>query len=198
LTQEPPLTAGIASAIRNELRHHPVVVGRLSVEVRSRNVPDRGRRTMESINGADLYISLVRRDKRISNGVLLQSKWEDELFGGDKRLRNQALRMQRRSDASFILVFGPRGIVAVPAERATWPCVPHDFLSEGISVGKLIPDGLACDRGDRNLGRDLDTPAPEGIDGVLRRISGVDQPALEFQVKRSITSRMRAADRNSR
>jgi hypothetical protein len=192
LTQEPPLTATLAAAIRNELRHHPVIVGRLSVEVMSRNVPDRGRKSMESINGADLYISLVRRDKGISKGVLLQSKWEDGLYDGDNLLRNQALKMERRSDASFILVFGPRGIVAVPAHRATWPRVPTDFLTEGISVGKLIADGLACDRGDRGIGRDLDLQAPQGIDDVLRRISGTEQPALDFQVKRSVKSRIRS------
>jgi len=193
LTQEAPLTAILAAEIRNELRHHRVVVGRLSIDVMSRNVPDRGRHSMESINGADLYISLVRRDKGISKGVLLQAKWEEELYDGDKRLRNQALRMQTRSAiGSFILVFGPRGIVAVPALRATWPRVPFDFLDEAISVGTLIADGLICTRGDHELGRDLDTPPPQGIDDVLRRISGDDQPALEFQVKRAITSRMRS------
>src|SRR5690242_8723807 len=86
LTQEAPLTATIAAAIRNELTHHRLVVGRLSIEVMARNVPDRGRRSMESINGADLYLSLVRRDKRVSKGVLLQSKWEDELLRPNKRL----------------------------------------------------------------------------------------------------------------
>lgn len=194
LTQEPPLTATLASAIRTELLHHPLVVGRLSIEVMSRNVPDRGRRTMESINGADLYISLVRRDRRVSKGMLLQSKWEGELYDGNTRLRNQALRMHRRSDeASYVLVFGPRGIVAVPAERATWPRVPRDFLKDAMSVGELVAAGLKCNKGDRRLGRDLDVPAPQGIDDVLRQISGHGQPALELQVKRSASSRRHSA-----
>jgi hypothetical protein len=192
LTQEPALTAIIAAEIRNELRHHPIVVGRLSIEVMSRNVPDRGSKTMESINGADLYISLVRRDTGVSKGIILQSKWEKELKNGNKRLRNQALRMQHRSDgSSFILVFGPRGIVAVPALRATWPRVPHDFLDDAMSLGTLLAEGLKCNKGDRGLGRDLGAPASQGMDDVLRRISGIHQPALELQVKRTVTSRMR-------
>jgi hypothetical protein len=195
LTQESPLTATIAAAIRNELSHHGLVVGRLSIEVMARNVPDRGPRSMESINGADLYLSLVRRDKAISKGILLQSKWEGELYRRNRRLRNQSLRMRTRSkDGSFILVFGARSILAVPAERATWPRVPSDFLDDGVSVGTLIAEGLKCNIGDRGIGRDLNLPPAKAIDKVLRDISGADQPMLEFQVERSAISRMRLQD----
>jgi hypothetical protein len=91
-TQEPQLTARVAQAMESELRHHPIEVDGLRLEVFTQDLPDRGSGSMESKVGAGLYISLDRLDeqKSISKGMLVQSKWRGSLIhaGERRRLRN--------------------------------------------------------------------------------------------------------------
>jgi hypothetical protein len=172
-TQEPAFTASIAQAIKTELEHHPLEVDGLRIEVSTQSVPDRGQGAMEKRTGTDLYISLVRNDTEIpvSKGMLVQAKMSKSLIRDRRDLRNQASRMLRRSKDSYIWVYGPTGIVAVPAKRAAYPRLPGDFFKDGISVGELIADGLRCNAGDPKIGIDTHMPKPRAMNAMMERLS---------------------------
>src|SRR5438445_13308181 len=60
--QEPAFTSRLAQEITSEIRRHPINAGGVKIEVTSVDVPSLGS-TMEKDIGADLYISVVRRDR---------------------------------------------------------------------------------------------------------------------------------------
>ena len=91
VTQEHQFSSRLAQAIESELRHYPLPG--LDVEVATRDFPDRGPGATEKRSGADLYISLVRRDgeKPVSKGMLVQSKWDlAPLIGAKAPARSNA------------------------------------------------------------------------------------------------------------
>src|SRR5207249_5012142 len=119
-----------------------------------------------------LYIAVVRRDpdKPVSKGMLVQSKREDRLERGPeghKDLRAQAGKMRRRTKESYVGVYQEDGVIAVPANRATYPRLPKDFTSEGVSLGQLVADGLRCRRGDPERGPD---PSLDPIEGMKQKM----------------------------
>lgn len=168
-TEEPPLTTRIAQAIENKLRQHPLAIGGFRLEVATQNAPDRTNATRRII-GADLYISVIRRDldSSVSAGILVQSNLDRSLTRDKKRFRNQATRMQGRSTESWILE--PADLSVFPAKRACYPILPRDFLKHRLAVGSLIADGLRSYRGDQKIGRCLDLPSPESIDRILHKL----------------------------
>src|SRR6266567_4557283 len=157
--QEPPVTSRIIQAIETRLRHHPIIVGGLRVEVVSVDMPDR-RSDMERLTGADLYVSLVRRDREfpVSKGMLIQAKWDKS--GGKNRMRQQALNMGLLSDDAYVWFYGATGVTCVPALDVLKPYARLDHLSPRMTLGELLSDALRCNRGDPKIGIDLMIPMP--------------------------------------
>jgi hypothetical protein len=183
-TQEHHLTPRIAQAIQDDLRHHPIEVDGLKLEVLSQDIPDRGGGAMESKIGADLYISLTRFDvdDPISKGVLIQAKRRNSLLRADerRRLRNQIARMRRRSKTgAYVWVFDDEGVTCVEAPNSSDPSLTWIF--NPMTVGELIVEGLRCNRGDRAIGRPLDVPPEVGITRLLHRLS--TRGGLDLTVK---------------
>jgi hypothetical protein len=172
-TQEHQLTARLAQAIESELRHQPIEVDGLRLEVFTQDLPDRGSGSMESKVGADLYISLDRLDEynSISKGMLVQSKWHDSLTHADerRRLRNQIARMYRRSSSSYLWVFDENGVTSIEAPKSSNPTLT--WIRNPTSVGELIVSGFRCTKGDPNIGRDLDLSPAQALIRVLHRLS---------------------------
>jgi hypothetical protein len=80
--------------------------------------------------------------------------------------------MYRRSRESYIWIYGENSVIAVPAKRARYPKLPHDFTSIGrVTIGDLIADGLRCNKGDESLGRPLSRPTIDGMHAVMQRLA---------------------------
>ncbi|MET4071684.1 hypothetical protein ABID58_006499 [Bradyrhizobium sp. S3.2.6] len=176
-------TSRLAEAIISTLRNDPITVANLMLEVHIEEF----RRAQEKNNGGDLYLSLVRNETLfapISKGVLVQAKRRTSLLksGESRRLGNQSKRMYRRSPgSSYIWIYENNGVVCTKAPQSSEPLLM--FVADPISVGRLIADGLRCNRGDEDIGRDLSLPLHEGIIDVMRRLS---LPlALDFEIKQT-------------
>lgn len=168
------LTQAISAAVRND----PITVDGLTVEVHAEEF----RPAQERKTGADLYVSLVRRDLDIpkSKGLLVQAKRRISLLksGEPRRLGNQSKRMYRRSDESYVWIYERDRIVSAAAPQASQPQL--SIITNPTSVGTLIADGLRCNRGDEEIGRDPSLPLHEGIIAVMNYLSVPD--ALDFDV----------------
>lgn len=178
LAQEHQLTSRIAQALDERLRQ--IRVGNLTLKVDTREFPDKGAGSLEKPTGADLYISVVRQDdlgEGFSKGMLVQSKWDHALSKDRKRFREQAGKMLRRSDSSYIWVYEERGISVVRAEEVGESELDR---TDAMTVGELIAGGLKCDEGDPDIGRDTDLPLTQSLNSVMTQL-GVDT-SLSFQV----------------
>lgn len=84
-------------------------------------------------------------------------------------MRNQALRMRRRTNESYVWIYYPNRVVCVPAIRATYPDLPNDFESQdSMSIGELLTEGLDCERGDEQYGLPIaPTAIPMTVRGAL-------------------------------
>lgn len=189
-TQEPPTTARLAQAIEMAVQRHPINVNGLVLEVATQDVPDRSS-TMERRIGGDLYISLVRRDKRppANKGMLVQAKWDYRL-ANDPLLHEQASRLTRRTRDSYIWAYGRHTIASIPAGAfaGTAPIGPP------MTAGQLVADALGCNKGDPGLGRNLELPRAEAMTEMLNRLHA--EASLEFEVsEQRTTSRRRSRAR---
>ncbi|XIA62678.1 hypothetical protein ACFIOY_24705 [Bradyrhizobium sp. TZ2] len=121
---------------------------------------------MEKDTGADLYVSVVRRDRQmpVSKGMLVQSKWDHTTR--DPRLRGQIDQMTDRTDASYVWVYGKSGVYC--AKASTLHPVPREIDLKPI--GELIADGLRCTAGDLKIGRDLSLPRAQGLIRKMREL----------------------------
>jgi hypothetical protein len=174
-------TSRLAQAISDDLQKFPIEVPGLKLEVHAEEFePIQERRT-----GADLYISLVRRDYDIpvSKGVLVQAKRRVSLLKSDesRRLGNQSKRMYRRSHSSYVWIYEPDGITCAKAPRSSRPTLTR--IANPMSVGELIADGLRCNLGGKEIGRDPHASPVDGISAVMRRLSV--RGGLDFEVKSS-------------
>jgi hypothetical protein len=139
---------------------------------------------MEKHSGADLYISLVRRDGEtpVSKGMLVQAKWDHAMRHSSerRRLRDQARQMLERTDDSYIWVYERTGVAVIPT--IAFPLSPGTpLLWPRQTVGELLADGLKCTAGDRKIGRDLGQPLVSSLDTMLERLSA--KSAIEFIVE---------------
>ena len=108
--------------------------------------------------------------------MLIQSKWEHKLK--DARLPEQIEQMLVHStDSSYVWSFGPNGISAFEAQGFDASKPPRTR----ISVGKLIADGLRCNRGAKKLGRDLSLDRPEAMTLKMKELDAAG--AIEFAIR---------------
>lgn len=138
----------------------------------------------EKVAGADLYISVVRKDKDdpISKGMLVQTKRREAMLrsGEPQRLGNQCKQMYRRSKkSSYVWIYERDRVRSVKAPQASKPILQHTTGSS--SVGELIADGLRCNKGDDKIGRELSAEPAEGILEVMKRLSVPN--GLDFVVR---------------
>ncbi|WP_315792443.1 hypothetical protein [Bradyrhizobium sp. SZCCHNRI1002] len=165
LIQEPAFTSRLAQEITTEIRRHPINAGGVKVEVTSVDVPSLGS-TMEKDIGADLYISVVRRDREphVSKGMLVQSKWDKTI--GDKRLSGQMGQMIDRSSDSYVWAYGPNGVMCGKVYHTTTGPALDNFKP----IGGLVADGLRCTVGDPRIGRDLRLSRKDAMRKKLREL----------------------------
>jgi len=126
----------------------------------------------EKVAGADLYISVVRKDTQISKGILVQTKRREAMLrsGEPRRLGNQCKQMRRRSKkSSYVWIYEDDHVLSVKAPQASKPILQR--VTEASSAGELIADGLRCNRGDEDIGRKLSAEPVEGILEVMKRLS---------------------------
>jgi hypothetical protein len=178
---EEPLTSRLAQAIYSELRGAVIEVPGLKVEVHAEEFS----RVQERRTGADLYISLVRLDYDIpvSKGILVQAKRRSSLINEEesRRLGNQAKRMYRRSKSSYVWIYDSNGVSCAKAPQSSRPTLTR--ITNPLSVGKLIADGLRCRLGDERIGRDPSVSVTQGISSVMNRLS--IRGGLDFAVQPS-------------
>jgi hypothetical protein len=88
--------------------------------------------------------------------------------------------MNRRSKkGSYVWVYDDHGIISAKAPQSSEPILQR--LTDASSVGELIANGLRCNKGDDNIGRELSAEPTASIKAVMRRLS-VPQ-ALDFVVR---------------
>jgi hypothetical protein len=174
-------TSRLAQAINDALHHDPITAPGLTLEVHAEEFT----KPAEKVAGADLYSSLVRKDVDFprSKGLLVQAKRRSSMLRSDepRRLGNQCKRMNRRSKkGSYVWIYDERGVISAKAPQSSQPILQR--LTGSSSVGELIADGLRCNKGDDNIGRELSAEPTAGIAAVMRRLS-VPQ-GLDFVVRR--------------
>lgn len=148
LTQEHHLTARLGQAIEGRLNSMEVFGYRFSVI--AQDVPDRGRGSLESLTGIDLYVGLnLLGEGGFSKGFLVQAKWVDSNSSG---LAEQSDKMLRLSKASYVWVYGRSGVKVIWARSALNN--PKTALRNpwGRNLGAMMRRVLACKEGDPALG----------------------------------------------
>ncbi len=170
-------TSRLAGAINAAIRNDAVTAPGLALDVHVEEFT----KSQEKVNGADLCISLVRRDtdEPISKGMLVQAKRRDAMIrsGEPRRLGNQCKNMHRRSKtASYVWVYEQGGVTSVRAPQASQPLLQR--VSEP-STGELIAKGLRCNAGDKRIGRPISADPRLGVS--MRRLSV--PTGLDFVVK---------------
>ncbi|MES5488003.1 hypothetical protein QMZ05_35130 [Bradyrhizobium sp. INPA03-11B] len=163
VTQEPAFTSRLAQEIESELRRHPINRGGLRLEVATQDLGDRGPGALEKKVGADLYISLARRDLKppVSKGMLMQAKWD--VTANDRKLGSQMAEMMARSEDSYVWFYGPDDVTCAKASDLMHDRIPFP----SYSVGELIVNGLRCSLGDRSIGRNLTLGRADGMKNQL-------------------------------
>jgi hypothetical protein len=162
-------TSRLAQGITYALQTEPITVPGLTLEVHAEEFKP----LQEKKTGADLYISLVRKDSvfEVSKGLLVQAKRRVALIRHDesRRLGAQSKRMYRRSHSSYVWIYEPDGITCTKAPRSSLPTLTR--ITNPSSVGKFIANGLRCELGDEGIGRNPSIPPLQGIAAVMHRLS---------------------------
>jgi hypothetical protein len=161
-------TSRLAQAINDAIRNHPITAPGLALDVHAEEFT----KPQEKVAGADLYISVVRKDTQISKGILVQTKRREAMHrsGEPQRLGNQCKQMRRRSKkSSYVWIYEDDHVLSVKAPQSSKPILQR--VTEASSAGELIADGLRCNRGDEDIGRELSAVPVEGILEVMKRLS---------------------------
>jgi hypothetical protein len=161
-------TSRLAQAINDAIRNHQITAPGLALDVHAEEFT----KPQEKVAGADLYISVVRKDTQISKGILVQTKRREAMLrsGEPQRLGNQCKQMRRRSKkSSYVWIYEDDHVLSVKAPQASKPILQR--VTEASSAGELIADGLRCNRGDEDIGGKLSAEPVEGILDVMKRLS---------------------------
>lgn len=166
VSQEPAFTSRLAQEIESEIRRHPLNANGHKIEVSAQDVPDRGSASKEKKIGADLYVSVVRRDTAIpvSKGLLIQAKWDHTARASV--LGEQITAMTDRTDSSYISIYTPDDVICVKASEA--------FTVRGglgYPIGDLIAESLRCNAGDAAIGRNIHLPRAQGMRDMLNELA---------------------------
>jgi hypothetical protein len=165
-TQEHQFTSKITDRIESEL--DDLNVFGMNVKVHAQDFPDKGPGSWEKKSGADVYISVVvdAPGYHINKGMTIQSKWDDST--DREGLAEQVSKMKARTNSSYVWVYGPSSIMAVPSDD-----VHHGKLdlSNAMPVGKLITEALRCNEADPRLGRNLSLPIPQSLTAMMEQLS---------------------------
>lgn len=166
LTQEPQITSRIGQALETSLDGKPIE--NYTVRVITQDFPDRGRASLESKSGADLYVGIevTSGDRTTSKGFLVQAKLAGER---PSRLEEQCRKMLARSEASYVWVYGPNGVRAVPARRVLRE--PPLQVFRGSPLNILFGQVLECSAGDPEIGVPSLPSARKALAGMLEELS---------------------------
>jgi hypothetical protein len=133
---------------------------------------------LEGKVGADAYISVAvigEDGDNVSKGMLAQAKWDHTTK--DAKLPEQISKMRERTDSSYVWVFGPQGVLCLPAGEYFHPGPSR----KSRTIGSLIANGLRCEEGDRSVGRDLTKPTITSLNEIVHDL-GVNT-ALSFTIR---------------
>jgi hypothetical protein len=173
-TEEPVLTARLVQLIEDNLRHDPIVVPGLKLEWESQTMGSIGRRE-EANSGADVYLSIVRRDagRRDSKGMLVQAKRKKRFNKKSERdrLTIQCNKMRDRTQDAYVWIFHETGVRVVKAPKDATDIQITDLLdSASVTPGELVAEGLRCNRGDRTIGRSLNMELHAAMNDITSRL----------------------------
>lgn len=148
LTQEHQLSSRIGQALENKLNGERFLGAGLSII--TQDMPDKGKGALEKKTGTDMFIG-VSVEGQFDKGFLVQSKW---LHNADPKLTQQCQRMLDITAASFVWLYGPKGVRVQSADKIVEGLTHtrHQERSWSQNPAKLMGDVLACRRGDHSLG----------------------------------------------
>ena len=134
------------------------------IRVKMRTLTDMQRDSEEKRFGADMVgvLTVDRPSIRVSKGFLAQAKMETNRSG----LIEQCNKMLAMSHASYVVVYGERGVKVVPAQSVVSSCrVSLDDLSSMTFVG-FMREFVKCFLGDHRL----TCIAPQSLEGLGDRL----------------------------
>jgi len=170
LTQEAPLTARIGQALEGKVKD--IDLKEYCIRVITSDIPDRGRGSLESKLGADLYVGVEVAAGGIkqSKGFLVQAKWSTAVRPGDiEKLNNQCQTMLERSKDSYVWVYGSTGVRVIPAERIVKG--PRIKRFGGGQLKDLFGRVLECTAGDRTLGIPSKGNSRRRVEAILKELN---------------------------
>lgn len=177
LTQEHQLSSRICGALEARLRM--AAFGEYRVEIVTQEAPDKGPNTLEKRSGIDLYIGIRINDGAVvSKGLLVQAKWKDagRNTAEQSRLVEQCRKIDGRTDAGYVWLYGSSGVEVVPAKDViAHPTTAPETLGSR-RINEVFGQVLDCFEGDRRLA------IPNGVD--LRKDLGT--MLTEFGVRNGI------------
>ena len=167
-TQEHQFTAKLAGALEDGLQD--VDANGFEMDVRFQDFSDRGPISKEKTTGADLYVSVVLQSGNInvSKGMLVQSKWDQDVRLPNMALQTQVDKMKQRSSSSYVWIYEPSGIRVIPAAGIVRGKIDY---GEARTVGQTIANGLRCTEGDRKIGRRLMLPPVRSLNEIMSKLA---------------------------
>lgn len=152
LTQEHQLSSRLCGALEARLRR--ATFGEYRLEIVTQEAPDKGPNTLEKRSGIDLYIGIRINDGAVvSKGMLVQAKWKDDGRNATEhtRLVEQCQKIDRRTEAGYVWLYGPSGVQVVPAKEivASPTSTPETLGSRRLN--EVFGQVLDCFEGDRRL-----------------------------------------------
>jgi len=170
---ETTITDRFLGALTNEInRHGPERFGREGLTIRATTLLDRGRRSPESILGADfaILLDIDVEGFQLKKGILCQAKKEDSWINLKSkrypttvkfsknsefiRLHGQVSKMLQITSDSFVMIYSKREFVVVPASSV------HGLNVDGVlyakRIGNFFKEFLMCFIGDVGIDDDPD------------------------------------------
>lgn len=171
-TQEHQLTSRLCGALEAKLRS--LQVFDWHVRIVTQEFPDKGSGSAEKPTGIDLYVGVeIDGPDAISKGIFIQSKWnEPNRRSADQRqLVEQCKKMNSRSHASYVWLYGPEGVEVIPAsEVVAWPTTRPEALSSR-KVSELFKGVLDCFEGDQRFGLPRGEPMREALKAMIAELA---------------------------
>src|SRR6185437_7246007 len=102
-----------------------------------------------------------------------------------ERLGTQCRKMRRRTDDAYVWIFNENGARSVQAPKYARAPKPRGSLNHWPSTpGRLIRNAVACEQGDRNIGRIIAAPADAAMEEITSRIGAPRWLSLWVRNKR--------------
>ncbi len=161
IEQEPAFTDRMLGAIEQAMREFRIK----GVSWTAKTLTDRGRGSQEKKYGADFIgvLSIALPNFSVKKGFLAQAKMTNKRFDANE-LRVQCERMLQLSPASFVFLYGLRGVSVVPAISVIGSRREPDALYSKTAA-QFFEEHFESFIGDRAIS----AATPEALEDLLRR-----------------------------